>query len=182
VTDRDPRSSTPAVARSVETLAPFTIVVLRCGERYLLLHRAASKRLSPNQWTGVGGHVEGDELADLRASVLRELAEEAGVQADQVERLTLRRVLMVTGPGGPITVLLYYTGVLAAPILVDCAEGTLHWVPEVEMAGLDLIGSTRLVMPALLADERRDPEGREDVRLGATRYRGDGSIDQPAWV
>jgi isopentenyldiphosphate isomerase len=41
------------MARSVEALAPFTIVVLRCGERYLLLHRAASKRLSPSKWTGV---------------------------------------------------------------------------------------------------------------------------------
>ena len=49
------------------------------------------------------------------------------------------------------------------------------------MAGLDFIGSTRLVMPELLADERRDPDAREPVRLGVARYRADGAIDRPAW-
>jgi hypothetical protein len=37
-------------------------------------------------------------------------------------------------------------------------------------------------MPDLLADERRDPEGREPVRLGVARYSRDGSIERPVWV
>nr|HPL28990.1 NUDIX domain-containing protein [Anaerolineae bacterium] len=110
------------------TLAAYTVVMLQHDGRYLLLRRAESKRFAPGRWTGIGGKVERDELGDLQAAALRELAEESGIAAHDVSHFVLRRALLLARPGGSLTLLLYYTGTLVALVLPPCPEGTLAWV------------------------------------------------------
>ena len=163
-------------------LAAYTVVLLAHGDRYLLLRRAADKTFAPGRWTGVGGRVERGEYDALEASALRELAEETGITAAQISPLVLRRALVHARPGGPLTVLLYYTARLNEPLLPDCAEGTLAWAAADELASLDVIETTRPVLPLLIADMGRDPAGREPVRLGAAAYDAGGVLRQVVWA
>ncbi len=162
--------------------ALYTVVFLHFEGRYLLLHRAPTKRLAPNRWTGVGGRVEADETNDLRTSALRELAEETEITEADINHLSLRRVLYHNRAGEPLTGLLYYTAELKTYALPECTEGTLHWKEPEAFAGLDIIETTDQTLPHLVSDVRRDPAGREGVRIGVTHYKADGRLASISWA
>lgn len=152
-------------------LVAFTVVMLADGERYLLLHRSASKKIMPGKWTGMGGHVESHEYDDLGRSALRELHEESGIAPEDVADFALRRVLLHARAGGPLTLLLYYTGAWSSPSAPPCTEGTLHWVTRAQFGALDIIDTTKPVLPLLADDLRDDPRGERPVQLGVAVHR-----------
>ena len=51
-----------------------------------------------------------------------------------------------------------------------------------EIDHLDVIGSTKLVLPLLIADCERDPHGTESVKLGIANFMDDGSVNQMMWL
>ncbi len=160
----------------------FTVIVLRHGGRYLLLERAATKRVQPGRWTGIGGRVEADEMDDLTASALRELREESGIGARDVRDFMLRRVVFHARPGAPLTTLLYFTGTLEECVLPYCPEGTLAWLSPKEWAALPLIDNARPLLPLLFADQERDPAGSEPLHLGIARFAPDGMFVDILWA
>ncbi len=153
-------------------LAVYTVVMLAHGDRYLLLHRSPAKKFMPDLWTGLGGSVERHEFDDLRGSALRELHEEASIAEVDVTHFVLRRALLHARAGGPLTLLLYYTAEWPSEIAPPCTEGTLHWVTREQFDGLNIIDTTRPVLPLLADDLRRDPEGRAPVALGVAVHAG----------
>ena len=163
-------------------LEAFSMVLLGRADRYLLLRRAETKRFAPGRWTGVGGRIEAREFSDLWGAALREVREETGITAAEITDFTLRRVLLQARPGERLTVLLYFTGSLAAPVLPSSTEGTLGWVTVEELGRLDIIENTRLVIQLLIEDARRDPAGHEPVRVGVAHFRQNGELAQIAWA
>ena len=162
------------------SLAAFTIMLLSHEDHYLLLRRSQAKRFAPGRWTGVGGSVEPDEHNDLRASALRELQEETGITERSVDQFALRRVLLHARPGGPLTVLLYFTGSLNDRVTPDCSEGTLTWVKPDQLSELDVIETSGPVLPMLIDDQKRD--AGQPLSLGIARYHDDGAFDRIIWA
>ncbi len=166
---------------SLHVLEAYTVILLKHADHYLLLQRSQSKSFAPNRWTGVGGHVEQGEYADLDASALRELYEETGITGRSVQNFALRRVLLTNRPGRPLGIVLYYTGTLAKQVLPNCPEGSLAWKRAEEFASLDIIETTRPVLDCLVEDFRRDPAGKEPVKTGLGVFCLDGAFRKVIW-
>ena len=159
----------------------YTVVLLENEGQLLLLQRSPDKRFAPNLWTGIGGKVERGEFTDIRNAALRELAEESGIQGEDVEGFTLRRALFLNRPGNPLTLLLYFTGRLARRVTPVCTEGRLFWNTPEELSSLDIIETTRPVLPQLIDDIIRDPQALEPVHLGLGIFGHDGQFESEIW-
>lgn len=119
-------------------------------QRLVLLHRAEWKTFAPGRWTGIGGKLEGEEIAEPALGALRELREETGLTLDDLS--DWRFVADIVDPGAEVR-LVYYVAVLAGEQLPPCNEGTLHWVPLSDYHTYDLIENTRVVLDALVAHD-----------------------------
>jgi 8-oxo-dGTP diphosphatase len=117
-------------------------------QRLALLQRADWKTFAPGRWTGIGGKLEGEEIAEPALGALRELREETGLKPDDLN--DWRFVADIIDPGAEVR-LVYYVAVFAGEQLPPCTEGTLHWVPLTEYQCYDLIENTRAVLDALVA-------------------------------
>ncbi len=102
---------------------PRTLIFITKEDQVLLLKGAPTKRLWPNRYNGIGGHVERGE--DVLSAARRELQEEAGLA---VERVWLCGTLMVdTGENIGIGIYIF-KGEYAGGELKPSEEGTLEWV------------------------------------------------------
>lgn len=131
---------------------PRTLCFVRNGDNVLLMKRAPHKRVFPNRYNGVGGHIERDE--DPLTSAKREILEETGLQVHDVR---LRAVYNIdTGESGGI-VLFVFTAWSDARSIIACDEGTLHWVSHSQIATLDLVEDLPLILPRVLAMGEGEP-------------------------
>lgn len=122
---------------------PRTLSFVFHGDDVLLMKRAAHRRVFPNQYNGLGGHVERDE--DPATSALREIEEESGLR---VHSLQLRSIHNIDAGGETGILLFVYTAISDTRALRDdCPEGTLAWIPKDRVLDLDLVED----LPELLA-------------------------------
>lgn len=156
----------------------YTMTLLRHNDRYLLLKRSSTKGFAPGKWTGVGGRVEDTEFKDLYAAAYREIEEETGISHDQITNLAMRRLLIhnreATGP----TLLIYLTGDLSDPAVLETEEGLLHWIAPEEFEQIEFIDNAHLVIPLLVSD-MKSPRSRPIT--GAAHYSMEGELRSLCW-
>ena len=126
---------------------PRTLCFVFNGDDLLLMKRASHKRAFPNQYNGLGGHVERNE--DPASGALREINEEAGLH---VHSLRLRSIHNIDAGDASGILLFVYTAISESrDFHSDCSEGSLHWVPLAQVCELDLVEDLPLILPRILA-------------------------------
>lgn len=124
---------------------PRTLCFVLNGDDVLLMKRGAHKRVFPNQYNGVGGHIERDE--DPLNSARREILEETGLH---VHTLRLRAVYNIDTGQQTGIVLFVFTGESNSRVVQNNDEGTLHWIPRDRVEELDLVEDLPYLLPRVL--------------------------------
>lgn len=133
---------------------PRTLIFLTNNGDLLLMKRGEQRRVFPNRYNGLGGHVERDET--IEAAALREVHEESGILPEQVRNLRLRGIShVVSGAAGGILIFIF-TGEALTRAVQTSAEGELHWIPLQRVYDLPLVDDLPQVLPRLFGATARD--------------------------
>ena len=130
---------------------PRTLSFVLNADDVLLMKRAPHKRVFPNRYNGVGGHIERDE--DPLTSAMREIKEETGLD---VRDLDLCAVYNIDAGEATGIVLFVFTAASDSREVVANDEGTLHWVPREAIMQLDLVEDLPIILPRILARRASD--------------------------
>ena len=118
-------------------LRNMTSVYLLREDAVLCLYRVGS-RVADKMYIGsAGGHFETDELNDAKKCVLREMKEELGLEAGDVEGLTLRYITYRL-KNGEIRQNYYFFGRMKQERPLSSTEGNLRWVPYEQIPFLEM--------------------------------------------
>lgn len=129
---------------------PRTLCFVTHGNDILLMKRAANKRVFPNKYNGLGGHIERDE--DAKTSAIREIKEESGLEVINVQ---LRGVTNIDANPNYATgiLLLVFTAEATNRDFTDCSEGKLEWVALDKVYEKDLVEDLPILLPRLFGEK-----------------------------
>jgi 8-oxo-dGTP diphosphatase len=125
---------------------PRTLCFITHGDEVLLLRGAPTKRIWPNKYNGVGGHVEADE--DIYTSALREMKEETGLD---VADARLRGIVNVDTAQETGIIVFVFTARALERNVQSSAEGRLEWVRPDQITTLNLVEDLPELLHRVLA-------------------------------
>ncbi len=153
---------------------PRTLSFVLNDDAVLLMKRAPHRRVFPNQYNGLGGHIERDE--DPASGALREIEEESGLR---VGSLRLRSVHNIDAGGQTGILLFVYTAISESRVIQrQSQEGTLEWVPLGRILELDLVEDLPQLLPKILNMDNEQPPmhghvSYDDLDRVRLRFRGE---------
>jgi 8-oxo-dGTP diphosphatase len=131
---------------------PRTLCIVTHGQDVLLLKRGPHRRVFPNKYNGVGGHLERDE--DALSGAIREIREETGLEVRDVLFCGCSHIDAGQTTG---VLLLIFRAEATSRAFVDSAEGTLEWVPRDRVLDYDLVEDAPVILPRVLGMRPGDP-------------------------
>jgi 8-oxo-dGTP diphosphatase len=129
------------------TVVPRTLCFILSpeGDDVLLIKGAPTKRIWPNRYNGVGGHVEPGE--DVYAAAVREAWEETGLS---VRNVRLRGVLNIPVKHRQGIMLFVFSARASSRQVMPSDEGTLEWVSRDQLLSLELVEDLPALIPRTL--------------------------------
>jgi len=128
-------------------MIPRVLVLVFEGGDVLLMKRGEHRRVFPNQYNGLGGHVERGEHPGETAT--REVMEESGISLRDVR---LRGIHHIDAGAADTGIVMYVFSAQAnsRDITVTTDEGTLEWIPVEDVGGLEVVEDLPIVLPRIM--------------------------------
>ncbi|OZB96219.1 NUDIX domain-containing protein [Paenibacillus sp. XY044] len=126
-------------------LRQMTAAYLFRNDYVLMIKKSGSRFHQEEFWSGLGGHVEPDELNDPLTACRREIYEESGIQASEMEDLKLRYILLRLKED-EIRQQYVYFGTTRKEKLVESEEGQLQWIKQSEIQELHMSAINKFML------------------------------------
>lgn len=138
-----------------------------CEGKVLLLKRAATKKVDPGIYSGIGGKVEPGE--DFYTAILREIEEETGIK-----KVFDLRPYSITQHPDPATkaewVNVYFTCDIENHVEIpETEDGSFEWVDSLETKNLPMVRDLKEYIPVLVKNPKQ-------FILGIYRYDKKGEV------
>jgi 8-oxo-dGTP diphosphatase len=131
---------------------------------YLLMKRSKERKIAPNVWSCIGGHMETYELNDPMETCLREIKEETGIAKENIYNLKLRYII-IRRYKNIIRQNYIYFGETDKNDLINTDEGTLHWIFEKELLEKEYTKTYAEMMKHYI----KTPDPKEQIIVGIAR-------------
>lgn len=125
---------------------PRVLIFLERDAQILLIKGAADKRVWPNLYNGLGGHVERGE--SILEAAEREVYEESGLSRN---RLWLCASVSIDTEADTGIVMWVFRGRAGEGELKESAEGSLEWVNREGIEALDLVVDLPVLIPQVFS-------------------------------
>ncbi len=139
-------AETPVVEKRLATLC-----YVRQGGKTLMVHVSKAGGIHEGKWNAPGGKLDAGESPE--ECVVREIREETGLVISDPE---LKGVLTFPAfqgasakPGKDWYVFVFVARDFSGELISDSPEGKLEWVPDADLAKLNLNDGDKLFLPSL---------------------------------
>lgn len=134
----------------------------------LMMKRSSNRLFQFEFWSGIGGHMEPEEINRPQEACLREIREESGFEPHDIADFSLRYILLRLKED-EIRQQYVYFGRTSRKDYISSDEGELSWIKQEELLKLHLSTNNRL----MLEDYLQNP-GSTDVKVGTIAISAEG--------
>ena len=130
---------------------PRTLLFVEHNEKILLLRGAPTKRIWPNRYNGLGGHIEAGET--IEESARREALEEAGL--NRLDNLQLRGIINIsTDETQPGIMVFVFTASSQDDSTCPSPEGTPEWLDWQTLPRGEMVDDLPMILERLYVQKQ----------------------------